>query len=75
MKLVQASLCVRKDIGSSFHHYGGLANVVHGSFSVGKDSENSSHHCGSPERLMHTCFSMRNLDSSIPHCGGHMKIV
>ena len=42
MKLVQASLCVRKGIGGSFHHCRGLADV-HSSFSVGKDSENSSH--------------------------------
>ena len=31
MKLMQTSLCVRKDIGSSFHQCAGLVKLVHAS--------------------------------------------
>ena len=63
---MQASLCVRKYIGSRFHHFRSLVKVAHARSSVGQDSENSSHYCGSPENLVHTCFSVRrDLDSSV----------
>ena len=55
MTLVQASLCVRKDLGSSFYSCGGLVKLVHPSMSVRKDSENSFHHCGGPGNLVHAC--------------------
>ena len=75
VKLVQASLCVRNDIGSSCYHCRDLANSAHASFSVRKNSESSFYHHEGPEKLVHASFSMRrDLESSVHHCGVHVKL-
>ena len=49
MKHVQACLSARKDGESSFHHCGGLVNLVQACLSGRNDRENSFHHCGVAE--------------------------
>ena len=85
VKLVQASLCVRKGIGSSFHHCRGLADI-HSSFSVRKGSENSSHTvkvlkslCAPVLELIGILTAVfttnkKNPESSFHHRGGPVKL-
>ena len=44
VKLVEASLCTRKDLESSFHHCGGHVKHVQASLSARKDREISLTH-------------------------------
>ena len=47
MNIVQASLCTRKDVESSFHRCGNAR----------KDLESIFHHCEGPVKLVHASFS------------------
>ena len=46
MKLMQASLGVRKDVERSFQLSGGSMKLVHSSLGVQRVANGSFHHCG-----------------------------
>ena len=52
MKLVQACLCVRKDLESSFHHCGSPVKLVQACLRARKSLEFSFHYCGGPVNLV-----------------------
>ena len=64
MRLVQVSLCARKDVESSFHGCGRPVKFVQASVSARedqfmstKDLESSFDHWGAPMKLVHASFS------------------
>ena len=59
MKLVQASLDVRKDAERSFQLCGGSVNLVHANLSVHRDLKGSFHDSGGLVKLCNVIFSGR----------------
>ena len=47
----------RKNLESSFHHYGGPVDLLHASLSVRKGIENCFHDYGGSAKLMQACLS------------------
>ena len=67
---MQASLGVRKDAGSSFHHSVDIVQLVHTCLSFRMDRKSIFRHCSIPVKLVHTCLRIGiNLESSFHHCG------
>ena len=56
MEALQASLCIRKDAESIFHHSRGPVKLVQASFGVRKDVEILR---GDPAKLVHASLSVQ----------------
>ena len=72
VKLVHASLNVRKDLESSFHRCGGPMKLVQVSLSARKDLESSLHGCGCPVKFVQARIRARK-DQYIYHVRSRKK--
>ena len=59
--LVLACLSMRKDGERSYHHSGGLVNLVQACLSARKDRESKFHDCGGAVKFVQACLN--------PKCG------
>lgn len=68
MRLVRATLGVRKGIEKKLHNYGGPAKVMHVWF-VRRHTENSFCHCSGPVKLVQASLCVRkDIESIFYHC-------
>ena len=58
---VQACLCARKDLESSFHHRAGPVKLVKACLGARKDLESSFHNCVGLVKLVQACLSAGNF--------------
>ena len=76
MKLLQASLGLRKDVEGSFHHCGGPVMLVQASLNAGKVSKGCFNSRAGAMKYVQACLSARkDRQSSFHHCGGPVKLV
>ena len=76
VKLVEASLCTRKDLESSLHRCGYPVKLLHAYLSVRNDLDNSFHHCGGHVKHVQASLSARkDREISFDRCGGPMYVV
>ena len=76
MKLLQASLSVRKDVEGSFHHCGGpviLAQACLNAGKVCKDCFNSR--AGAMKSVQDCLRARKDVQSSFHHCGSPVKLL
>ena len=57
--LVQASLRIRKDSESSFHHCGDPMKLLYVCFCVRRDLESRFYYCEGHVKVLHACLSVR----------------
>ena len=65
MKLVEAWLCARRHLESTFHHCGGSVKLVQACLYTRKARESCLHHCGGPVKHVEACLSAGEIEKAV----------